>query len=269
MKYQKELDFALDMSVKAGKIMKRYFRADDSETVLKADKTLVTKADTEINDLIIREVTARFPGYSVHGEEASLKLANSCGTWVCDPVDGTMPFAKGVPLSTFSLALVNNDGLPVVGVIHDPFSNQTYQAVKGEGAYLGSRKLAVSKHSSLELAYIDQELWVNELEGISFDDPKDLLNKAGAKVVTFCSACYSGCLVASGRFDSMLFGQTKPEDIAALYVIITEAGGMVTDLLGRQQRYDRPVCGAIVSNGKLHDKLVGIMKAINYRNPNL
>jgi 3'-phosphoadenosine 5'-phosphosulfate (PAPS) 3'-phosphatase len=65
----------------------------------------------------------------------------------------------------------------------------------------------------------------------------------------------------------MLFGQTKPEDIVAPAVIVTEAGGKVTDLFGKLQRYDRPIRGAIVSNGHMHDELVTVLAKINYQNP--
>ncbi len=63
----------------------------------------------------------------------------------------------------------------------------------------------------------------------------------------------------------MLFGQGKPEDIAALAVIVTEAGGKVTDLFGNSQRYDTNIKGAIVSNGNIHAKLVDALKGINYK----
>ncbi len=264
MDYSQELAFAKDMAKRAGVIMKSYFLSRDADAILKADRTIVTQADTEINSLLIARSKEAFPQYGVLGEEENYVVSDATHTWVCDPVDGTQPYAQGLPISTFSLALVNSQGDSVLGVIYDPFSNRLYEATRGAGAYMNGVQIHVSAKASLELAYIDQELWINRQEGVSFDDPKDVFNKAGAKVTTVCSACIMGCLVAQGTTDAMLFGQSKPEDIAALSVIIEEAGGKVTDLLGNRQRYDQKVYGAVVSNGVIHDELVAVTSSMNY-----
>lgn len=263
--YQSELTLAKELALEAGQIMLSYFNTAAANPTLKSDKTIVTKADTEINDLVIKMLGERTPTYSVWGEEKSAILNGSPYTWVCDPVDGTQPFAKVIPISTFSLALVNKEGRSVVGVVYDPFQNRLYEAVIGKGAFLNSKKIEVSATNDLDGAYIDQELWINHEEQVTFDDPKDALNKAGSKVTTLCSACITGCFVAQGSYDALLFGQGKPEDIAALAVIVTEAGGKVTDLYGNQQRYDTNIKGAIVSNGLIHDALVEKLKLANYQ----
>jgi myo-inositol-1(or 4)-monophosphatase len=265
MVYEQELKFAKQLARDAGKIMKRYFRSSDIGAQLKNDKTIVTLADTEINSLVINRIKAKFPSHSVHGEEESLVVENSKFTWVCDPVDGTQPFSQGLPISTFSLALVNDSGVSVVGVVYDPFLDKLVEAVKGQGAFINGRPIHVSTKSTLDGAFVDQELWVNEKEGISFDDPKDIFNKAGTKLTVQCSAVIMGCMVADGTYDAMIFGQSKPEDIAALSVIVEEAGGRVTNLLGNNQRYDMQIYGAIVSNGLLHQSLIDIMGTTNYK----
>lgn len=263
--HQKELEIAKQLANEAGKIMLGYFNTSASNPIVKTDKTIVTKADTEINSRVIDMLTKETPGYSIWGEEESSIIKGSKYTWVCDPVDGTMPFAKAIPISTFSLALVDENGNSVVGVVYDPFQDRLFEAVKGGGAYLNGTKISVSEQSELDGAYIDEELWINHEEKITFNNPKDVLNKAGAKVTTQCSAVLMGCFVAKGSYDAMIFGQGKPEDIAALAVIVTEAGGKVTDLFGNEQRYDTNIKGAIVSNGMLHDKLCGALEEdLNY-----
>ncbi len=129
---------------------------------------------------------------------------------------------------------------------------------------MNDQKIEVSDTSTLDGAYIDEELWINHEEEVTFDNPKDVLNKMGAKVTTQCSAVIVGCFVAKGAYDAMIFGQGKPEDIAALAVIVPESGGMVTDLFGNDQRYDTNIRGAIVSNGVIHQELLNIIKKINY-----
>lgn len=262
--YLIELEIAKQLAAEAGKIMLNYFNSAAANPTLKADRTIVTKADTDINDLVIKVLREKTPKYSVWGEEQSAIIDGSEYTWVCDPVDGTQPFSKVIPISTFSLALVNQDGQSVLGVVYDPFQDRLYEAVLGKGAFLNGEPIHVSSTSTLDEACIDQELWINKDEGVSFDDPKDSFNKAGVSVTTLCSACITGAFVAQGSYDALLFGQGKPEDIAALSVIVTEAGGKVTDLFGKPQRYDTNIKGAIVSNGLIHSQLVDVLKDINY-----
>lgn len=265
MDYQHELKLAKQLTAEAGQIMLKYFNTAASNPQLKSDKTIVTKADTEINELVIATLQKQTPTYSVWGEEQSAILEGSPYTWVCDPVDGTQPFSKAIPISTFSLALVDKSGKSVLGVVYDPFQDRLYEAVVNGGAYLNGSKITVSETPQLDNACIDEELWINHQEKVSFDDPKDALNKQGAKVTTLCSAVITGCFVAQGSYDAMMFGQGKPEDIAALSVIVTEAGGKVTDLFGNDQRYDANIRGAIVSNGLIHADLVELMQGAHYQ----
>lgn len=244
--------------------MLKYFNSAASNPTIKSDRTIVTKADTEINERVIELLKVETPDYSVWGEEQSSIIEGAAYTWVCDPVDGTMPFSKGIPVSSFSLALVNEAGQSVVGVVYDPFQGRLFEAVKGTGAFMNGERITVSDKASLDDAYIDEELWINEEEDITFDNPKDILNKAGAKITTQCSAVIMGCFVAKGAYEAMVFGQGKPEDIAALAVIVPEAGGKVTDLFGNDQRYDTNIKGAIVSNGAIHDELLKVIQGINY-----
>src|SRR6266404_2863697 len=98
MEYKQELEFAVATAKSAGETMRRYFRADDLGTEWKGDATPLTVADTKINDFVIEEVKAHFPTHGVHGEEASFST-NREFVWVCDPVDGTMPYSIGLPIS--------------------------------------------------------------------------------------------------------------------------------------------------------------------------
>lgn len=262
--YQKELKVAKKLAKEAGGIMLSYFNSAASDPTIKSDRTIVTKADTEINRHVIEVLSEQTPDYSIWGEEESLIIEGAEFTWVCDPVDGTMPFSKGIPISTFSIALVNKAGESVLGVVYDPFQDRLYEATKGAGAFLNGQSIEVSKKADFDGAYINEELWINHEEEVTFDNPKDTLNKAGVKVTTLCSACITGCFVAEGEYDALIFGQGKPEDIAALAVIVTEAGGRVSDLFGNEQRYDTNIKGAVVSNGILHDKICEITKNISY-----
>lgn len=125
--HAKYLEFAKSIAYKAGEIMIKYFKGDNQASY-KFDQTIVTKADTEINQYLIQRVKETFPTHSVDGEEE--QFGKSDYVWVCDPVDGTAMYARHIPVAVFSLALVI-DGVPVVGVVYDPFTDSLYSATKG------------------------------------------------------------------------------------------------------------------------------------------
>ena len=129
------LEFAKEIAYKAKEIMIKYFKCDN-ESRYKFDQTIVTKADTEINEYLIKKVKETFPNHSVDGEED--KFGNSEYVWVCDPVDGTAMYARHIPVAVFSLALVIN-GIPKIGVVYDPFTDNLYFAEEGKGAYRKQR----------------------------------------------------------------------------------------------------------------------------------
>ena len=98
------LEFAKKLAKEAEEIALKYF-SFETETSQKDDSTPLTKADTEINDLVIRRINEAYPEHSIYGEEKSYIKADSKYIWVCDPIDGTMAFECGLPLFVFSIAL--------------------------------------------------------------------------------------------------------------------------------------------------------------------
>jgi len=261
MNYDEELAFAKELAYEAGKITRHYFRADDIGTGWKEDATPVTLADIQVNKLVIQKVKQAFPADGVLGEEQSANLKAE-RIWVCDPVDGTMSFSHGLPISTFSLALVIG-GSPVLGVVYDPFMDRLFWASVGNGAFMNDSGIHVSQNADLQNTIIN-------IEGIpkgsktvrQFTDNfvRDLSN-LGTNVTSLKSVILSSVLVAAGQFTASMFNVPKPEDGAAIKVIIEEAGGKVTDLFGNEQRYDRPTMGFLASNGLVHQQLVELIKS--------
>ena len=153
---QEWLDFAKSVALEAGDIMRKYFgKKPDSH--LKANNTIVTIADEEINDLVIKRITERYPVHDIDGEEASQRRGSKY-VWACDPIDGTASFIMGLPVSVFSLALVI-DGQPEVGVIYAPFSDHLYWASRGRGAYMNSRPIHVSQDSLDDRVEMNIDWW--------------------------------------------------------------------------------------------------------------
>lgn len=255
-------EFAEQLARKAGFIMKEYFTVGvDFQT--KSDNTPVTIADEKINDLVIKEISERFPDHSINSEEGNRMVDKSDYLWVCDPIDGTKPFTLGIPIAVFSLALVK-DGEVIVGVVYDPFCDRMYSASKGNGAYLNNVKIEVSKRTEFNGMIAEQEIYRPGKYNIEY-----LVTELYGRNIRFLGLCafvYPSALVAAGQIDFTLFPHTTAHDVASIKIIVEEAGGKVTDIFGNEQRYDQSINGALVSNGLIHDELVTLAK--KYVTPN-
>lgn len=250
------LGFAIDLAKKAGKIIQADFRLGMQKKI-KDDTSPVTKTDIAINDMVIKAIRDAYPNHDVHGEEASNMEAESEYLWICDPVDGTLPFSHGMPICTFTLALAYQ-GRPFVSVIYDPFGERMFYAENGRGAFLNGKRIRVSSSRTIKNQIVECTGWLHG----KYYMPElfDIIHKNGAKPMHFASVAYSCGLVACGEFAAMVFAGETAHDIAAAKVLVEEAGGRVTDLLGNEQRYDKQIHGAIVSNGGVHSQLESIIK---------
>lgn len=249
------LEFAKEIAYQAGKIMLKYFKGENGASY-KYDQTIVTKADTEINSYLIKRVKETFPTHSVDGEEEQFGKSNH--VWVYDPVDGTAMYARHIPVAVFSLALVI-DGISTVGVVYDPFTDNLYSAIKGKGTYKNGKKISVNDYQLDDMRSVSNfDMWPRADYNIY-----DVIKKLGEKTyfVSIGSVIRGGMCVADGEFNMAIFPGTKRKncDIAAVKVIVEEAGGKVTDIFGNEQRYDQDINGAIISNGLVHDEVVKII----------
>ena len=251
------LGFAKEIANESEKIMKKYFSRTDVSSY-KGDRTIVTLADKEINSYLIKKVKETYPNHSVDGEEEQFG-EESKYVWVCDPVDGTAMYARHIPVAVFSLALVI-DGVPVVGVVNDPFTENLYTAIKGKGAYQNGERINVNDYDLTDMRSVCNFDWWPASEY----DVSEILAELGKKsyFVGLGSVIRACMCVASGEFNLAIFPGTKHKncDIAAAKVIVEEAGGKVTDLFGNEQRYDQSINGAIVSNGVVHEETLETIK---------
>ncbi len=246
--YQEYLAFAKEIAMKAGEIMLKYFHEDNGSSY-KGDRTIVTLADKEINSYLIQKVKENYPSHSVDGEEQSSGLSDH--VWVCDPVDGTAMYARHVPTAVFSLALVI-DGVSVVGVVYDPFTDNLYSAAKGHGCYQNGKRITVNDYEITDMrSVINYDMWRNppyDIYGVIEELTKSCYVVSIGSVIRGCMC------VASGDFTAAIFPGTEHKncDIAASKIIVEEAGGIVTDLFGDEQRYDVSINGALVANPKAY-----------------
>jgi len=200
----------------------------------KQDGSLVTDADSEMQKAMILSLQQHWPEYTVLGEEmteaeqqAQLD-SDTEGLWVLDPLDGTSNFASGIPVFSVSIALVINNEV-VLGVIYDPNRNETFSAIKGEGAWLNGQPL-VSKTERQSLnqctAQIDFKRLKPEMRVcLSREHPY-------ASQRNFGSGALDWCWLAAGRSQIYIHGGQKLWDYVAGQLILSEAGGYAKTFAG-------------------------------------
>lgn len=252
-------EFAIDLAQQAGEIIRSNFKMGMPKE-WKKDNTPLTAADLTINKLVEKAVANIFPEHGLIAEEGGNFNEQAEYVWLCDPIDGTIPFAHGLPTCAFSLALVKN-GEAILGVIYDPFLDRLAFAEKGHGTFINNQPVKVSAQTDLSKALIGLSSWSSAM--YDFVHIFKIVSDQGGKVINCGSIVYSGMLVASGDFLVNLWPGNTPWDIAAIKIIVEEAGGKVTDIFGKEQKYNGPINGALITNGKLHQTFVKMMKGID------
>lgn len=247
--FQDITKFLLTLSEQAAEIMLKHYSGAGIPMTMKEEMSPVTQADIEVNKLVITEVQKHYPDYEVLAEEESTETKNSSKLFVVDPIDGTHMFAIGSPLFVFSAAIVV-DGESIAGILKNPLAKRTLLAEKGNGTYFveENKRVSVSRRKDFRGALINAG-WKE------INLPK-LVHARGGRTPQIYSVCEEASLIATGGFEAGIFTGPTAHDIAAAKIVIEEAGGKVTDLQGKEQRYDREINGAIMSNGFLHDELV-------------
>jgi len=240
-------EFARRLAVQAGRLVMPFFR--DVESELKPDGTQVTIADRKCEELIRRELEARFPRASILGEELGGEKAPVAGDqWIVDPIDGTAPFVLGLPLFGVLIALLR-DGRPVVGVVHMPALGETLFASTGAGCRYrveagGDVLVRCEPTAGLEDAYVS----ASGLHGSELDvgDPRYRLAPLAAASGRFrvVGDCVQHVLVCRGRLHLALDPVMAPWDSAALVTCVREAGGVCASLEGAE---DCVFAGSLVS----------------------
>ena len=220
---------------------------------LKEDRTPVTAADRGAEEAIREFLLRECPGHGVLGEEFGETFGDGRHRWILDPIDGTKSFIHHVPLFGTLIAL-ERDGIPVVGVIACHAVGETAYAAQGLGAFLNGEPTVVSQTAELAAATISMTSYssMSRLYPASFRTLVD-----GCGLARAWGDCYGYLMVASGRADVMLDPEMSIWDAAALYPVITEAGGRMTTWAGE----DRVGDSVVASNGLLHEAVLTALRA--------
>jgi histidinol phosphatase-like enzyme (inositol monophosphatase family) len=256
---QEQFEEGLAAVLAAGPIALEYFRKPMTVTDKMPGRVYdpVTEADRRIEALIRERLTARYPDMPIIGEEFG---ASGTGDsyWVIDPIDGTRSFISGMPSWGILLGLVV-DGIASAGIMHQPFTGETYSAGPGQRASyrradqntpLATRAGATLKDAVL---YSTHPLMI-EAAGLS---PQYRALAAQCRLQRWGGDCYAFALVAQGCIDLMVDAMLQPYDIVPMIPIIEGAGGVVTDLAGESPLRGGTVIAA--ANASLHAAALEIM----------
>jgi len=249
-----DLQLALEMAQAADAISMASFRSASLRVDTKPDMTLVTAADRAVETELRQRLAAARPGDAVVGEEFGASGAGGSRRWYLDPIDGTHNYARGVPVFASLVALVV-DGTAVVGVCSAPALQARWWAARSMGAFERDRAIHVSAVGRIDDAHL------------SYDDVRGFEAAGiGDRFLALARRCWrsrgfgdfwSHAMVAEGSLDVAVEPQVNPWDVAALQVIVEEAGGRLTDL-GGTARFDG---GSVVSsNGTLHADVLAALR---------
>jgi histidinol-phosphatase len=241
------LQVALDAARSAAEVIRHYFR-EGTEVSLKADATPVTRADIEAEELIRRAIGSAFPDHGFYGEETGSRGLDAEYVWLVDPIDGTRSFVRGYPFFSTQIALLHQ-GRVLVGVSSAPGFDEMAWAERGRGAWLDGQRCRVSSLAKLEEATVSSGNLRTLASGPRWAGWGEVVRRV-ARSRGF-GDFYHYHLLATGRIDAVVESDVNVLDVAALSLIVEEAGGRFTDLEGAPLSLD--TTSVLATNGRLHD----------------
>lgn len=247
---------AHEAALAAGEILLEYF--GKAKVEFKGEIDLVTDADRKAEEKIIEVVRKHFPDHGIFAEESGERASESRVRWLIDPIDGTTNYAHGLPLFAVSIG-VEVDGEMAVGIIYNPAYDEKYTAIRGRGARLNGEPIRVSDVEALDRSVLvtgfPYTIRTSEEDNI---DHFVNFSKRCQAVRRLGSAALDLAYLARGALDGYWDTHLNAWDIAAGWLLVEEAGGLVTDLRGEPLTYD---AGQILAtNGKIHQEMLDVLK---------
>ena len=225
----------------------------------KGPADFVSEADRRAENIIQRELSAAYPQFSMIMEEAGhIGDAKAEDQWIVDPLDGTTNFLHAIPHFSISIAHVNN-GEILEGIILDPLREEFFWAAKGQGAYLNNTRLRVSARSKLSESILATGIPFLGREGKEeMMAALPLVMEHTAGIRRFGSAALDLAFVAAGRYEGFWEFGLSSWDVAAGILIVREAGGMVSEIDGR----NNPLEGGsiLATNSSLYDPIKHLLQ---------
>jgi histidinol-phosphatase len=245
------LDTALEAAAAAGEIIRKAYRGS-FKVRYKADASPVTDVDEAAEAVIKKILKKKFHGHGFYGEETGKEHADAEYVWLVDPIDGTKAFVRGYPIFSVQIALMH-EGELVLGVSHAPCweDGETLHAEKGRGAWCGTERLRVSDVSRFEKATLSTGNLATLADSAGWARLGALIPKLH-RIRGYGDFLHYHYL-AGGRIDAVIESDVNILDIAAVTVIVREAGGQFSDLSGKPVGLH--TTSVLATNGQLHDTL--------------
>jgi histidinol-phosphatase len=241
-----ELAAALDAARAAADVIRGFYQRNVKIEV-KADKTPVTEADVKSEEAIRALLTERFPSHGFYGEETGKSDMNAESVWLVDPIDGTKSFVRECPFFSTQIALMRG-GKFVLGVSCAPAYDEIAWAEAGRGAFLNGKPIAVSKVAALDGAIVSGGNLKTLTKSAAWGRFGSLIQSTN-RIRGYGDFVHYH-LLARGALDVVVESDVNILDIAALTVIVAEAGGRFTDLRGGPVGLDTTT--VLATNGPLH-----------------
>ena len=246
-------DLAVTVAQEAGAVAFGHFNSA-LEVELKQDASPVTLADRQTEALLRSRLLAAFPGDGFLGEESGAQAGSTGFRWIIDPIDGTRNFVRGIPLWA-TLVGLEYQGEQIAGIAYVPALGLLYRALRGDGTYCGERRICVSNIDALgdSLMFYSSLSWfIKAGYQQTFEKLAQLVQRQRG-----FGDFYGFVLVAQGSGEIMVEYGVHPWDVAAIRVIVEEAGGRFSNWDGAQD-INRP--DVLVSNGKLHNLALDVLE---------
>ncbi|MBX7045792.1 MAG: inositol monophosphatase [Ignavibacteria bacterium] len=222
---------------------------------------LVTEIDKKSEQKIIEVIKNDFPEHNILSEEIGALTQESNYKWIIDPIDGTVNYAHSIPITCISIG-IEKDGEVIMGAVYNPMMDELFFAEKGEGSYFNEKRIHVSKEDNFAKALL--------VTGFPYDSsrnphkPVDVFGRIvyhDIPVRRLGSAALDLCWTAMGRFEGFWEYNLNAWDVAAGCIILTEAGGKLTDFNGSPLSiYQREI---LATNGLIHEQLRKLIKNEN------
>ena len=224
----------------------------------KGEINLVTEVDKISEEMITSKINALFPDHDILAEEFTDIDRGSDFRWIIDPLDGTTNYAHGYPYFCVSIALERLNTM-TVGIVYDPMLDEMFVAEKGKGAFVNDREIHVSNTrgiiKSLLATGFPYDIREDSHNNLNYFN--EMILKAQA-IRRAGSAALDLAYVAAGRFDGFWELKLNPWDIAAGWLLVEEAGGIVTDMGGND--YHLESSSILASNGRIHKEMMDVLK---------
>lgn len=248
------LKVALAAAEKAADISRSYYAGNFTVTT-KADMTPVTQADVECEQAIREIILSAFPDHGFYGEETGQTQADADYLWLVDPIDGTKGFVRQYPFFSTQIALMHKGEL-ILGVSSGTMMDELAWAEKGHGAWLNGNRLTVSDIDDRDRVAVSTGNLKSLAEGAGWAALGSIVKRADR--IRGYGDFYHYHLLAAGKIDAVIESDVNILDVAALSVIVSEAGGVFTNLNG--EKPDLEIRSVLAANPSLHKKYLAELK---------